>query len=99
MGSCGSPVAVSEALSSEVELVKSSISALSVGVCLLLPSDVMHSGWRCSLVAFMPPFSWQSNLGFAAMASGVPGKCILERLPAQVKQLFPRRSRSVAQLL
>lgn len=44
-------------------------------------------------------FSWQSNLGFAAMAFGVPGKCILERLPAQVKQLFPKRSTSITQLL
>lgn len=35
VGSCASPVAVSEAMSSEVKLVKSSISALSVDVCLL----------------------------------------------------------------
>lgn len=44
MRSCVSPEAVSEAMSSEVKLVKSSISALSVAVCLLLPSDVIHSG-------------------------------------------------------
>lgn len=50
-------------------------------------------------MAFMLRFSWQSNLGFAAIAFGVPGKCILERLPAQVKRLFPKRSMSIAQLL
>lgn len=50
-------------------------------------------------MAFMLRFSWQSNLGFAAMAFGVPGKCILKTLPAQVKQLFPKRSTSMAQLL
>lgn len=47
-------------------------------------------------MAFMLRFSWQSNL---AIAFGVPGKCILERLPAQVKRLFPKRSMSIAQLL
>lgn len=42
--SCSSPVAVAEAMSSQVKLVQSSISALSAAVCLLLSYDVIHLG-------------------------------------------------------
>lgn len=80
-------VVTSDVMSHEAKLVKSSISALSVDICLLWHgcSNLMSFSWAGDvLLFFMLRFSWQNNFkSLLQLLLECLKDALLERLPGQ----------------